>query len=96
MSSYFIAQIKIHDPDEYGKYLRGFDEVFARYKGEVLVVDDSPAVLEGVWPYTRVVVIRFPDEGEARQWYDSAEYQALAQHRFRAASVDILLAKGRH
>jgi uncharacterized protein (DUF1330 family) len=95
VSSYFIAQIKIHDPDEYGKYLGGFDEVFARYNGEVIAVDDSPAVLEGEWSYTRVVVIRFPDEDEARRWYDSAEYQSLAQHRFSAASADILLAKGR-
>lgn len=95
MSSYFMAQIKTHDADEYGKYLRGFDEVFARYKGEVIVVDDSPVVIEGEWSYTRVVVIRFPDEDEARRWYDSAEYQSLAQHRFRAASADILLAKGR-
>ena len=95
MSSYFIAQIEIHDSQEYEKYLEGYDEVFARYKGKVLVVDDSPTIVEGEWPYTRTVVIRFPDEAEFRRWYESPEYQELAQHRWQASRADIVLVKGR-
>ena len=95
MTCYFVAQIKSHDYKEYEKYLAGYDEVFAKFKGEVIVVDDSPTVLEGQWPYTRTVAIRFPDEREARRWYDSPEYQALVQHRWRASEADIILATGR-
>ncbi len=50
MSTYFIAQIKIHDPDEYEKYLDGFDEVFSKYDAEVVLVDDNPELLEGIGP----------------------------------------------
>jgi uncharacterized protein (DUF1330 family) len=96
MSSYFIAQIKIHDWEEYEKYLEGYDEVFSKYKGQVLVVDDSPTVLEGKWSYTRTVVIRFPDETEFRRWYESPEYQELVQHRWQASQADIILVKGRN
>lgn len=95
MSSYFIAQIRIHDREEYHRYEQGFDEIFAQYNAEVVVVDDHPTILEGQWPYTRAVIIRFPNEGEARRWYDSAEYQTLAQHRLRASQADIILVKGR-
>lgn len=95
MSSYFIAQINIHNREEYKKYEDGFDEIFAKYHGKVLVVDDSPAVLEGEWDYTRTVIIRFPSEEEARRWYDSAEYQELARHRLNASRADIVLAMGR-
>lgn len=95
MSCYFIAQIRIHDRDEYQRYEEGFDDIFIKYNGEVIVVDDRPAVLEGRWPYTRAVMIRFPNESEARRWYDSAEYQKLAQYRQKASQADIILVKGR-
>lgn len=94
MSSYFIAQIKIHNREEYKKYLEGTNEILKKYKGEVLVVDDTPIVLEGEWPYTRVVIIRFADEEEVKRWYNSTEYQALAQHRFKASKANTILAKG--
>ena len=95
MSSYFIAQITIHDPDGYARYEGDFDGIFEKYDGEVVVVDDAPVVLEGQWTHKRVVVIRFRDEEEARRWYDSPEYQALARIRQRASTSDIILAHGR-
>ena len=95
MSCYFIAQIRIHDPQEYQRYLDGFDEVFSQYRGQVVAVDDGPAVLEGHWPYTRAVVIRFPSEEEARRWYESPEYQRLASHRVNASDAHIILVHGR-
>jgi uncharacterized protein (DUF1330 family) len=95
MSCYFIANIEIHDRAEYQKYLDGFDEIFAKYHGEVLAVDEEPALLEGAWPYTRVVLIRFADQKEARRWYDSVEYQALVKHRHGVSRADIILAQAR-
>ena len=91
MSCYFIAQIRIHDRAEYQKYLDGFDEIFARYKGIVVAVDERPTVLEGEWPCDRTVLIRFPDEAEARRWYDSPEYRELVKHRHRASRANIAL-----
>ena len=91
MSCYFIAQIDIHDRDEYQKYLEGFDEIFSRYKGIVVAVDENPRVLEGEWPYTRTVLIRFPDDAEAERWYRSAEYRKLVEHRHRSSNSNIVL-----
>ena len=96
MCSFFIAQIKIHDWDEYEKYLEGYDRIFRKYNGEVLAVEDSPTVLEGTWPYTRTVVIRFPSQAETMRWYESAEYQQLAKHRHKASKADVILVKGRN
>jgi uncharacterized protein (DUF1330 family) len=69
-------------------------EIFSKYKGEILVVEESPTVLEGEWQYTRTVVLRFSDEDEAKRWYESLEYQKLAQHRFQASRTNAILAKG--
>ena len=95
MSTYFVAQIKIHDLKEYEKYLAGFDEVFSKYDAEVVLVDDDPEVLEGDWPYSRMVLIRFISREEAQRWYRSPEYQKLAQHRFTASDSVAVFVEGR-
>ncbi|MGD2051694.1 MAG: DUF1330 domain-containing protein [Acidimicrobiia bacterium] len=95
MSCYFIAQIDIHDEAAYAAYLAGYDEVFDRFDGEVLAVDDAVTVLEGEWPFSRTVVIRFPDRASLDRWYRSPEYQALAEHRRRGSIGNIAAVEGR-
>ena len=90
--SYFIAQINIHDPKTYQQYVEGFYEVFNRYQGEVVLVDDNPKAIEGTLQYNRIVVIRFPNENELHRWYDSPEYQQLARIRWKASDAYILSA----
>ncbi len=95
MSVYFIAQITIHDQETYKRYLDGADAILARHAGEVVVVDDSPSILEGKWPYTRTVVIRFRNEDDANRWHRSPEYQGLARYRHQASEANIVLVQGR-
>jgi uncharacterized protein (DUF1330 family) len=92
---YLIAQITIHDPAEYQKYLDGFDAALAPFAGKVVAVDREPDVVEGVWPCARTVLIRFASKAEARRWYDSPEYQRITRHRWRSASVNLVLIEGR-
>jgi len=94
MSVYIIAQINIHDRAGYDTYSAGFLEVFARYSGELLVVSEAPLVVEGEWPYTRTVLIKFPSAEAARDWYESPDYQALAQHRLRASQGNVVIVEG--
>ena len=93
MSVYFIAQIKIKDSKEYEKYIKGIDKVFSKYKGEYLIMDDNPIILEGEWDYSRIVIIKFLHEKELRKWYESEEYQDLVQYRLKAAKSDTLIVK---
>ena len=79
MPCYFLAQLLIHDRETYVKYLAGTAEPLRKYGGEVLAVDEAPAVLEGEWPYTRVIAICFRDKEAARRWYDSPEYRGDRQ-----------------
>jgi uncharacterized protein (DUF1330 family) len=95
VSSYFIALINIHDDAGYREYLAGFDEIFQKYSGCVLAVEDQPRVLEGEWPARRTVLIRFPDDGALRRWYESPEYQHLARVRRGAAVASIAIVSGR-
>ena len=90
MSYFLIAQIDIVDRNGYQKYETGFIEIFSRFGGTMLAVDEQPKLLEGSWPYTRTVLISFPSEEDAMKWYQSDAYQALAQHRFDSSSANII------
>jgi len=94
MTHYLIAKIEIDDREEYAKYEAGFIDIFMKYKGKMLAVDEDPEVLEGEWPATRTVLVEFPDSKAAHDWYDSEEYQTLAQHRFKASDGNIIMIKG--
>jgi len=94
MPAYLIAQVTIHDPAVYEKYVAGFMDAFAPFGGRVLVAAEDVEVLEGTWPRARTVVLEFPSMEQAKRWYKSPNYQAIAQHRFKAATSSLVLAGG--
>ena len=96
MSYYLIAQIRINDESEYQEYINGSVEIFEKYHGKYLVVDNEPVLLEGDWNYTRTVLIRFDNRDDFDAWYNSDEYQKILQHRLKAADCDTILVKGLH
>jgi len=94
MNYYFIASITIKDPGVYQKYLEKVDEVFEKYNGEYLAVDESPLLLEGNWNYTKSVLIRFSSREEFERWYYSDDYQEILKYRLISADCDSILVKG--
>ena len=91
MTVYLIAQLQIHDRGQYAPYESGFMEIFAKYDGRILSVDESPNTLEGEWDHTRTVLIEFPSKEAADAWFYSDEYQALAEHRKAASDGSIVM-----
>ena len=94
MSVYIIAKFTIHDRSEYDIYESGFAEVFAKFDGKMLSVDEEPMVLAGDWNATRSVIIEFPSQKSALAWMSSDEYQAIAKHRNAGSTVTSILVKG--
>jgi uncharacterized protein (DUF1330 family) len=94
MIHYFVAQIKIHNHAEYEKYLDKFDDIFSRYKGEYLAIDESPVLLEGEWDYTKSVLIKFNGKEDFEDWYYSDDYQKILKHRLNASKCDTILLEG--
>jgi uncharacterized protein (DUF1330 family) len=41
MSGYIIANLKVHDPQEYREYPAGFMDAFRPYDGRILVATDD-------------------------------------------------------
>lgn len=94
MTHYFLAQIRIHDPIEYDRYLDKFDDIFSKYRGEYLAIDESPILLEGEWNYTKSVLIKFKSKKDFEEWYYSDEYQRILKYRLNASKCDTILVEG--
>lgn len=94
MSVYVIALITITDREEYGTYEAGFMEILTEFGGQLLAVDEQGETIEGEWPYTRTVILNFPSADAMKRWYESPQYQKLAQHRFNGAQANIHMVSG--
>lgn len=94
MPAYFLGTVDVHDPVEYQKYLDGFTASMTPFGGRVLVATTEVEVIEGQWPKARTVVLEFPSKATVREWYDSAPYQEILQHRLRSASAHLVVAEG--
>ena len=95
MACYFVAHIQIHDEAEYARYLAQCDEVFARFHGRYLAVDEAPVALEGDPGDGRMVIIEFPNEAAFHAWYDSPAYQSILRHRLQGAHCTASLVRGK-
>ena len=94
MPAYVLAELTIEDRAEYARYEAAFMDVFKNFRGELLVVDEKPVVVEGAWPHTRTVLIRFPDAAEAERWYRSPEYETLIALRQGASRGSLIAVEG--
>lgn len=94
MAYYFSAQIRIHNQQEYDRYLEYFDQIFSGKGGEILAVDESPTVLEGEWTYSKSVLIKFKNREDFESWYFSKDYQQILGYRLNSADCDSILIKG--
>jgi uncharacterized protein (DUF1330 family) len=91
----FIAQINVQNKETYQRYIDKFYKVFKKYNGRIISVDDEPKQVEGEKLFCRVVVIRFPDESEFKKWYNSLEYQEIAELRWNSSDANIVLVEER-
>jgi uncharacterized protein (DUF1330 family) len=94
MTVYTIAHLKFTDIDAYRRYQNAFPAVFAKFNGKVVVADEAPVVTSGDVDADKVVVLSFPDTGEAKRFFESAEYREIARDRDKGAKLSAVLVKG--
>jgi uncharacterized protein (DUF1330 family) len=93
MTVYIISRLTIHDRSEYDKYENQFEEVFAKFNGKLLSVDEDPLILAGEWEATRSVLIEFPSRVAALTWMQSDDYQRISKHRDAGSTLSSIIVK---
>ena len=94
MTCYVLAHIDIANPAGYGGYAAAVVDQLPGFGGKVLAA--GPVIgLEGPPMTNHNVILEFPDESSARDWYDSEAYQAIIALRHAAsASSQVALLPG--
>jgi uncharacterized protein (DUF1330 family) len=93
--AYAIAQVTINDLDGYQQYATaGHPEIFGKFSGKIVAVDQDAELIEGTWPFNLIVLVEFPSKERARAWYDSDEYQAIVGLRHRNATSTVAIFGG--
>ena len=95
MACYFVAQLNVHDPGRYARYLEGARALLDAHGARVLAVDTDATALEGEWPYGRTIIIEFPDRDHLERWYGSDGYREILAHRLAAATGNAAAVEGR-
>lgn len=86
---YLLASLMVEDFDAFQtNYGAGVFPLIAAAGGEVLVGSPEVDLREGEYMQNWTVVVRFPDEAAAVDWYESDEYQALIPERHATTDLD--------
>lgn len=92
--AYAVCEITVTDPVAYKKYITAVSPVVAHFGGTYIVRGGKTIPVEGKPETGRFVVIEFKNLAAARIFENSAEYQAIAPLRKRAAHSRIFLVEG--
>lgn len=95
MSAFIVAQLSFTDVERYRRYQAAFPKVFAQFGGRVAATDEAVTVLEGDWPFDKLVVLEFPSRDEAVRFAKSPEYEEIAGDRRAGARAVVILAGDR-
>ena len=75
------------------EYLQRIDTTLEPFGGRFVVHGGEFEVLEGTWP-GNVIVIEFPDRGQADAWYNSDSYQEILGLRTDNSRSDVIIVDG--
>ena len=90
MPAILIADIEVHDPQQYTAYREANPDVVNQFGGRYLSVGGEVQVLEGDWHPRRTVIIEFPDMQALNAFYESEAYAALRPIRWASADSRIV------
>lgn len=94
MPAYIIVEVDVHHPAEYEAYKKLVPASLMPFDGKFIVRGGETETLEGDWQPARIVVLQFPTEELARQWWASEEYAPAKELRQRTAATKMILVQG--
>ena len=94
MAAYLFIKTKIHDPDQYAKYVKEVRSLASKWGSRFIVRSRPVELLEGSleqWGDFLLLVSEWPSVDIARQFWNSPEYRAVRQLRVGAGEVHVML-----
>lgn len=86
MSSYIVGVIDKHDLETYQKYIAGGYAAVVGFDVQVSIAE-QPEVLEGKFPGTTLIIMKFKHKADAKKFYHSEAYQKAIPFRHASAAT---------
>lgn len=90
---YWVANVEIHDFEQYKNYIAANAAPFAKFGAKFLVRAGKHEVMEGTMS-SRIVVIEFKDYETALACYNSPEYRAAKELRLPVSQGNLAIVEG--
>ena len=90
---YIMGHITVNDPENYKEYVEKDTPILEGLGGKFIVRGGQSEVVEGE-TYMRHIMIEFPSYEMALAAYNDAEYQKVAEIRWKNADSVILVVEG--
>ena len=94
MKAYAIAAETVTDAAMFDTYRNAAGPTLEPFGGRFLVRGGQQTVLDGDWPYRRMVVIEFPSRAAAEDWYRSEAYQKIVELRIQSTTGSLIIVDG--
>jgi len=92
--AYVLVQVDVTNPQQYGEYMKLSPGIIEKFGGQFIARGGRTEILEGTPSKARIVVVEFPSFERAREFYNSAEYEAARKVRAGAATAQFTLVEG--
>lgn len=94
MTAYVIAEVDVHDLEEYARYRSMVPDTLAAFGGRFVVRGGTVVALEGDWQPSRIVVLEFSSLETAEAWHASDEYREARTLRQRTTHSRLIAVDG--
>ena len=94
MAAYLIANITVHDAEQYQDYVANVPALIEKHGGRYCVRGGDPEVLEGGWTPSRFIVLEFPNREAAMALYSDPEYQPYKSLRQSVTDSSLIVVDG--
>ena len=81
MKAYLLGHYSIFDEKKHLEYIKHVGLIVAKYKGITKIADHEPKILEGSPEKNNTVLVEFPSQNQALNFYNSKEYQKIINFR---------------
>jgi len=89
--AYILVQVNVTNPQQYAEYAKLSPGIIEKFGGRFVARGGRAETLEGTPAPSRIVIVEFPSYERAREFYNSAEYQAARKLRAGAATAQFVL-----
>ena len=95
MAAYVIISARITDPEQFKRYQDLAGPSLRSHGGRVMAAGSDFERMEGQWEKPTVVMLEFESVEQAKNWYESPDYQDAIEARTGAAEFDLIVMPGK-